>query len=419
MLESMRLARKISECRQKINDLLSLETRTDEQTQELGTLTKAIQTHEVEYRAALTAEGVEETTNGGETPEMRERRELRGRANVTAYVLSALRGALPSGAEQEYLQACGVAEGIPLDIFVNDRIEIRADAPTLAPGTVGLNLDPLLPSIFARAVLPRLGVSMPQVPSGSYATGRISTDLTAGAKAAGADAEATAAAITVESTTPKRVSARLAIRIEDIEAIGVGNFEQILRQNLMLAMSDELDNLGLTGNGTDPNPHGLIPQLADPTDPSQVVTFNDFVGVGADGIDGGPWAETMRDVRLVFGRETMQKAEKTFQTATNFQGETSAASYLRQNAGGLFASSRMPAPASHVQKILRHRAGTNGLEGVNAIQTAICPVWNKITIDDIYSGSASATRYVTLHALIGDVIVQQPSAYELAEVKLA
>ncbi len=417
--------------RQRMAELAGADALTDETRAELDRIEGGTPDLERQIRAAKVAVDAEEAAQRTEQraagpdadAETREREELRGRARLTNYVLAAMRGALPSGAEAEYAAAAGAADGIPLSLFdeppAPETREQRADAVTPAPATVGVNMANILPAIFARSVLPRIGVRMPRVASGTYAAGRIGTSLTAGAMAKGAAREATAAAITTATTTPHRVSARMSIAIEDVASVGVDNFEPVLRQNLTLAMSDSLDDLGLTGDGTGANPRGLIPQLTDPTDPSAVGKFDDFVAAAAGGIDGGPWAESMRAVRLVFGTATMVKAETTFQEATNYKGEMSAASYLRSNSGGLFASSRMPAPASNVAKMIRYRSGTMGLDGVNAMETATCPTWNELSVDDIYSGSAKGERYFTLHALIGDVIVRQPAAYELAELKLA
>ena len=44
-------------------------------------------------------------------------------------------------------------------------------------------------------------------------------------------------------------SARLELTIEDIAAVGQENFESILRENLSLALSAELDKQGLNGAG--------------------------------------------------------------------------------------------------------------------------------------------------------------------------
>ena len=44
-------------------------------------------------------------------------------------------------------------------------------AVTPAPGTVGINLDPIRPAVFANSIAPRLGIEMPRVMSGTFASG--------------------------------------------------------------------------------------------------------------------------------------------------------------------------------------------------------------------------------------------------------
>lgn len=421
MKTSQRLTIRSSEIRSKLNELAGVESLSDEQRSELDALSKEFQDVERQLRAATLAEGDEERRALEREPdaEMRERIELRSKASLTNYLIAAAQGRMVDGAELELRQAAGVNQ-IPLELFDVPQRETRADTATPAPAAgTGVNLSPIFPSIFARAVLPRLGVAMPRTPSGTYATGTVTTDLTAAAVAKGTAQESTAAAITTKTTTPHRVSARLSIRLEDVATIGIGNFEAILRQNLSLALSNRLDHLGLTGDGQNANPQGLLSQLADPTDPTAIVKFDGFVKLVADGIDGGPWAETMQAVWLLVNAETMRKAETTFQSANNYKGELSAAAYLRQHAGGFFSSSRMPATASHIAQCLRYRAGTMGLDGVNAMQTATCPVWNELGIDDIYSDAASGTRHFTLHTLIGDVLIIQSDAYERVDLKVS
>ena len=81
------------------------------------------------------------------------------------------------------------------------------------------------------------------------------------------------------------------------------------------------------------------------------------------------------------------------------------ADYAMAKYGGWWTNKRMPAKAAHIQQGILHRKGRMG------IRTAVCPHWGRIGIDDIYSGSASGTRHVTFHVLLGDVIVVQPDAY--------
>ena len=382
-----------------INKLLAVENRTAEQTGELETAQKRHQEAGLELRAAKAAaetegERIVETreveVQDGET---RARLELRAKARVTEFMRAFAQGRFPQGAELELQQAAGCnSNGIPMELFdyqPNRRqMETRADAPTQAPATGrGSTLDSIRPMIFARAVLPRLGVAIPRVPSGGYATATITTGLTAGAKGPGAVTESTAATITPASTTPHRVSGRESIRIEDIALVGTDNYESAIRQNMMLTMSAELDRLGLRGDPSSnaDEPQGLIGQLTDPDDPTAVVDWAGFVAALANGIDGGPWAETMTEVKLLVNAETMRLAERTFQagSGTDTPGEMSAAAYLRQHSGGFMASSRMPATAATIAPAIRVRMATMGLDAVDAVRLATCPVWAEVTVDDI------------------------------------
>ena len=426
MTPAQKLELRRSEVRQRLGELSALEgdAFTDDVRAEVDRLAAEYRDLETRHRAAVIAGDVSaEDGTTTETPEGdRERAELRARATLGGYLSAALGGRAPTGAEGELLEASGGDPGtIPLELF-DTLTEARADTASGAPGTVGVNLDPIRPMIYARAVGPRLGIAMPRVRSGSFATGTVTTGLSAAAMAAGAARESSAAAITVATTTPHRISARLSIRIEDIAAIGQGNFEAILRQNLMLALTAELDNYVLNGDGLSANPTGLLARLTDPTDPTDVVTWAGFIAEAAAGIDGGPWGEGLGDVTLLVNAETMRLAETTFQAGTggtDTPGEVSAAAYLRQRSGGFFASARMPATATNIAQAVRYRTGTRGLGGVNAGRAAVCPVWSQVAIDDIYSDSASGTRHVTLHHLVGDVIVEQADAYAQTAFKLA
>ena len=107
------------------------------------------------------------------------------------------------GAERELQAAAGIGDGIPLELW-DVATETRADVSTDAPSTVGVNLDRIRPAVFANSIAPRLGIEMPRVASGTYASATIGTSLTAGAYAKGGDAMASAATFTVTSATPKR-----------------------------------------------------------------------------------------------------------------------------------------------------------------------------------------------------------------------
>ena len=412
-----------SEKRERANALLSQESRTDAETTELDEVTKRLQAIEPELRACLVLaqsedDAATETETHGLDAETRERLELRAKSSVTRYVEAAMRGRVVNGPEAEYMAACGV-DGIPLELFEpdpreqRDNGEQRADAVTGAPGTVGVNLQPIRPAIFAGSIAPRLGIDMPRVASGTYAEARISTNLTAGAKAKGAAAEATEAAFAVSTATPKRVSGRLGIRIEDVASVGVSNFEASLRANLQMVMSNELDGQMINGDGADANLSGMFKALADAADPADVATFDAFVGSFAGAVDG-LWASRVSDVGIVCGPDTYALSAKTFRDAAGQDlGAVAFSDYAAGKYGGWWTNARMPDAANSIQAGILRRKGRTG------IRTAVCPHWGALSIDDVYTGSASGTRFVSFHVLLGDVLIIQPGAYAEVRYKLA
>ena len=424
MTPSQRLAIEQSEKREKINALLTKDELTAEERAELDPLRTRLQEIEPEYRAAMAAEGEDLETakreNGGIDPEFRERLQLRSKASISNFLTAAARGRLPDGAEAELAAAAGV-KGIPLELW--DLPEERAAeerAVTGAPGTVGVNLDPIRPAVFANSIAARLMVEMPRVSSGTFASATIDASQSAEAKDKGADIAATAGTFTVTTATPKRISARLELPLEDIAAVGQQNFESILRQNLALALSDALDTQMINGSGVAPNLAGFFNRLTNPAAPgAAVATFDDFVAAFADGIDG-LWANTIADVAIVAGVDTYKLSAKTFRDAAGADlGDMAFADYAMAKYGGFWTNKRMPAAAANIQQAILCRKGRSAMGASMGMRTAVCPHWGEVTIDDIYSGAASAQRSFTMHVLLGDVIIVQPDAYAQVNFRTA
>ena len=419
MTEGQRIRVRLSEVRTRLNEIsgLSGADLTDEVKGEAAELHGEYSDLELRSRANIVGEG-ETTTEPEPDAELRERVELRGKASLGRYLKAALRGGLVQGAEAELMEAAGISDGIPLELWDTAPPEAETRDITGAPGTVGVNLDKIRPHVFAPSVLPRLGVQMPRVMSGSYASATIATATTAGAVAKSADSPATAATFTVGTSSPKRVSARLELTLEDIAAVGQGGFEAALRENLSMAISAELDDQGLNGDGTSNDLNGLFKRLTDPAaDPTDVATFDAFAAAHASGVDG-LWALTLKDVAILCNPESYRLAASTFQQTTLAQvsasrGELSAAAYAMANTGGFWTNSRMPATDTMIAQAILYRMGRPGM------RTAVCPHWGRIGVDDIYSGSKKGERYFTLHVIVGDVIVVQPGAYLQVSYKVS
>ena len=412
--------------RQRMAELAQVDELTPELREELDTIEKSTPDIERQIRASSIAlEEEERAAEAKETKEpdteMRERIELRGKAQLTNFLMAAARGRMVDGAEAELSAAAGV-EGIPLELWdvpiLGEQREQRDVTP--APDRAGVNLDPIRPQVFANSIAPRLGIEMPRVMSGTYATGTITTGQDAAALAKSGAAVATVGAITVATASPKRISARLELTLEDIASVGQANFESILRENLALALSDELDDQAINGDGVAPNLAGIFSRIGPPTAPgAAVATFDDFVGVFAGGIDG-LWANTVNEVAIVAGVDTYKLSAKTFRDRVIDTGnrggvslgDTSFADYAMAKFGGYWTNKRMPAAAANIQNAILYRKGRSMMGGAGGMRTAVCPHWNMISIDDIYSGSAKGERYFTLHVLLGDVILIQPDAYD-------
>ena len=185
MTESQRTTVRLSECRQRLNDLLQVETRSAEEQSELEKLTGEVQKLEPELRAAIAAEPDPETVPAGAPadPETRERLELRSRATFGGFLGAALAGRIVSGADAEYAAACHAPPGhVPVDLWEAGRpVETRAATPAPATGT-GVTVAPVQPFVFAPSIAPRLGIDMPQVGSGGYSEMTITTALPAAPK---------------------------------------------------------------------------------------------------------------------------------------------------------------------------------------------------------------------------------------------
>ena len=383
---------------------------------------------ERQLRAATTAledEEMESETRAatGTDAEKRERIELRSRASLGNFLIAAGRGRMVDGAEAELCAAAwpdgrpagASASALPMEIFdvpqpesrsENDNRETRAVAAV--PGTVGVNLDPIRPAIFANSIAPRLGLQLPRVESGTYATGTITGSQSAAAQAKSGEAMGAAGAITVVTATPKRISARLELTLEDIAAVGQANYEAILRENLSLAISDELDDQAINGDGNGNDLIGIFERLDNPAAPAAAVeTWPRFLAIQSGGIDG-LWAAELNQIGLVVNPETFRLAAATFQGTDS---EESAASYLKRVGGGFWTNKRMPDKTGHIAQGILYRMGRSAMGAGGGMRTAVCPHWNVIDIDDIYSGSAKGERYFTMHVLIGDVILVQPDAY--------
>ena len=427
MTEAQRLLIRASEQRQKLNELAALDTLTDEQRGELDTLTASYSDTERQTRAAVLAESEEaiETHATTETldSETRERNRLREKATFGGFLSAAAAGRLPGGELHEYASACGSEDGqVPLDLFESDRppVELHDDAVTTGPSTgTGSTLAAIQPYIFSDSIAARLGISMPQVPSGSHSWARISTPLTAGAKTKGTAQESTAAVLTAVSTSPRRISARLSVEAEDLASIGTSTFEPALRSNLTGAMSNAYDEQ-CDQRFRDGSERGRPDSPTDAgrqSDGGRGLRFP--VGNGSGLRRWHVGANTARSDHRYERGHVSEIDHDVPGRRQQSQGRGSGdRTYLTRVLGGWSSAARMPAAPTtggnaNIAPAIVRRTG-------RSLLAAVHPTWGSMSIDDIYTDSASARRHYTLHVLVGAaVLIIQPDAYALALFKLA
>ena len=388
-------------------------------------------------REAMKAEADEQTTETDTVDrEVRERLELRGRSRFGTFLNAVLRGHVLRGPEAEYAAAFGASDRqIPIDLFEQDRAagdarrrEVRADTATPAPATgTGATLAPVQPYIFSESIAPALGIDMPSVPSGSYSEATITTPSVAAAKAKEAAVESTAGVLTPVTANPRGITARLTLTYEDLALIGQSNFESALRSNTGMALSNELDEQIVSGDGSSPNINGLLNQLtkASAADSSKA-DFDALLGKLVAQIDG-LWSMTLRDVATVVpptlyrlsAQSFRDKVVDTGQRGAASLGETSFSDYAAMKAGGWRTASRMPVTKTS-GTFDKHDQAIHYLRGRPGLRTACVPHWGMISVDDIYSTAGSRSKHFTLSVLIGDkVLIVQPAAYKHSYVKVA
>ena len=339
---------------------------------------------------------------------------LRSRTNVGRFLSAALGGGRLDGAEEELRQAVGAPErSIPFEAFEGFGPDPETRAATAAPATVGVGMDPLVPAVFAMSAAPFLGIGFERTEPGTAGVPRISTSLTAGAVAKGADQAATAAAFTVLTATPKRVSARLELTLEDVYAAGVPSFENALRENLAMVIGNALNVQLLTGDGTAPALNGLMAQLTADADPDDAQTYALASAEIAAHVEG-LHARGLSDLRVLVNAAVYARLATL--AATNDDSVT-LLDWARRNGIEIETNPNMPASSSNVGKcIVARTAMPMGMSGAKAI----IPVWNpSVLIDDPYTDSASATSSVTMHVILGDVLIRYPAAFAEWRVKTA
>ena len=236
-----------------------------------------------------------------EIPRTRERLEVRSKTGLADFLSAAVGGREVTGAAREYAEACGVSPlgRLPLDLFGNGKPETRAI--TAGPAVDG-PVEPAVPYVFQRSAAASLGIEMPMHGAGAVQIPRVTTAPPADTLAKDAAAPSTAAAISLDSQSPKRISGQFEVRAEDLAVFP--ELEAVLGESIRGALSNELDEEIFNGAAAGLN--GLFTQAANVAVAGAVETYATGVGRFAGLVDG-EHAYSLGDVRCVVGPSTYAK----------------------------------------------------------------------------------------------------------------
>ena len=407
MLRSQKLEIKSVEIRGRLSELAGLDSLEEDQRTELKEKTAELRQVEEQRVASLEVETLEgeqaekRDAQAGDVldPEERERQEILGKARLGNFLRAVIDGKAVQGAEGELRSAYGLSgdHEIPHELFEpREAKDQRAATDAPATGTQ-VNEQPVQPFIYKEGVAGFLGIDMPQVGGGTASHPVLTTGTPAGMKAKGAAADETAAAFTISTSTPKRVTGSFRVRVEDMALFP--QLEDSLRRDIPMSLANAVEEQLLNGDGVAPNINGLLKRLTDPDEAMEKHTPGSYVKTVAGSLDG-IHGYTLGDLRTLAGKQTYQAMASGYFDST----AVSVASYLDTYTGGVRMSDRIPDVASSVQPGIV-RLGMRPM-------CAVSVVWGGVTlIRDIYSGAASGEIVVTALQLIGDVHVLRDGSF--------
>ena len=256
--------------RQRMAELGTAESLTDETRAELDKIEGGTADLERQLRAAQVAvddEEAEQRAAGAkarhpEDGEDRERADLRRKVNMGKYVQAAVEQRSADGAEHEYNAAVGIAGNrFPLELLAPP--EQRAPR-TEDRATTNIDTQVMprrwLDRLFADTAAMRLGITMESVPVGVASFPVTTAGASAAQRQRATDAAADAAwTIGLTEMKPKRNAVRLEFSIED--AARIPDLEAALTRDLRMALMEGIDRAVFLGDagatGTDADIVGL------------------------------------------------------------------------------------------------------------------------------------------------------------------
>ena len=373
----------LSTARQRLNELLQVETRSAEEQTEMEALTKDVSVKEPELRAALAAEPDPRETRVEGDAETRELAQLTERANVGDILSATFEKRQTTGESAELQKHHGIgSHQIPLEMLRIDRgVEERA-AATVPANTGDASQAEVVTPVFASGDGAFLGIERPTVPVGDAAYPVLSTmPSVKGPFSDSTEAVQTDATFVATNLSPERLQASFSYRRTD--AARFAGLDASLRLALNGGLQEKLDQQAI--EGTD----GLLTGTNLPNNNvSTATTFALYLSGLLYGRVDGRYARTPGDVRMIVGQGTFTHAASTYKGNNS---DESGVERLQEKSGGLMVSAHIPSVSGNKQNALIRL----GMERGGAVQ----PLWQGVSlvVDEF---TRAAFGEIVVHAIL-------------------
>ena len=358
MTKTQKLTLRSSEIRSRLNELAGIEERSDEENNELESLTAEYRTVEQNLRAAIVAE--DEPAQVSESGEKKELREMHEGANLGVYVDAVLEQRQVDGAEKELQDHYNLAGNqLPVELLRETR------AATEAPADTQANQQEILMPVFASTATSWLDIPMPRVPVGDSLFPVLTNRPTVGGPHTGSEnvGESTGA-FEVKTLAPTRLQASFFWRRTD--AARFSGMENALRMALSEALGEELDKNVIAGAG-----HGLLDGtvLSNNNAGAAVTTYQELSNNLLYKRVEGRFANRLSDLKILMGSDSYAYAGNLFIGSLSEWWHD----FALRLSSGVRVSAHVPAPTSSgkLQNILV-RVGTR--------QDYVAPIWEGVTL---------------------------------------
>jgi len=262
MLDSVKIARRQSEIRQTLAELVGKDKPSEDETRAMETMDGEYRSNETRYRAALIAEDSERREAGAdlETRSGREWSEIMAGFEMRQVALALDEGRALDGRTGEIvaeLRSRGGYRGVPIPW---EALEIRAGETVAAGAPNPLRTAPIIERLFAGSVAARMGGQMVNVGSGEVEYPVTTSAVTAGwATSETGNVTGPAAYTTVDRPLKPDHNLGVQMRItrKALKQSGEG-LEQAVRRDMNGAIEEALDRAVFLGSGAAGEPTGLF-----------------------------------------------------------------------------------------------------------------------------------------------------------------